>query len=221
MIWLLLGINQLTYTRKNSNDAFVRIEPTEGLSEITFPYAVPGTNLVIEALVYYDGPFLENGSDLELFNSVALLLRNTSAQGITEAEITMQGNLIWCFRAMDISPNATVLVVESGGAKYEDNHVTACTGWSKVEPGGWDPEKYLYIDSPDIGTVCITNITDTELTGIRLLYKNWLPQNEIYVGGITYEFCIERIAAGQTVTLRPEHYVKGYSRFIKIYAGEI
>lgn len=218
---VLLGINQMAYAQYYNQDPYLQLQPTEGNTQIRFPYEITGTGLIAEALVYYDGPFLENHSEEELFNSVALLLRNTSEHGITQAEILITGNEIWFFQAKHIPPKGTVLVVESSGAKFNDTSITACTGWEKAEAGLWNVERFLHIDSVDMGTVAVTNITDTELSNIRLLYKNWLPQNDVFVGGITYEIQIDRLAAGQTVLLQPEHYAQGYNKFIRIYADEI
>lgn len=221
MAGILLQINQAAYVQYDPKEPLLYVQTSAGESEISFPFKVPGTNLVAEALVYYDGPLLENGSDMQLFNSVALLLRNTSEWGIRKAEIQVQWEDIWCFRASYIPPKATVLVVESSGAKFADTLVTACTGGQEVEIGVWEVDNLLRVDSIDMGTVSVTNTTGAELTNICLLYKNWLPQNKMYVGGITYEIQIDRISAGETIILKPNHYAKGYSRFIKIYADEI
>ena len=220
-IWItgiLFGVNQVAYTQHNSKEAYLQVKPTEGKIEIGFPFEVPGTSLVAEALVHYDGPFLEDRSEMELFNSVALLVRNNSQQGIAHAKITVIGNESWIFEAQYIPPMGTVLVLESSGAQFTESQITECSGWETVWCNGWQIDSLLQIGSVDMGTVAVTNITDTNLSNIRLLYKNWLPDSEIYVGGITYEVQIGQLLPGETVMVQPEHYAQGYSKFINVYA---
>ncbi len=220
-IWItgiLLGVNQVAYAQYNSKEAYLQLRPTEGKKEIGFPFEIPGTSLVAEALVHYDGPFLEDRSETELFNSVALLVRNNSHQGIAHAEITVKGNENWTFEAQYIPPMGTVLVLESSGAQFNESQITECSGWETVWCEGWQIDSLLQIDSVDMGTIAVTNITEANLTNIRLLYKNWLPDSEIFVGGITYEVQICQLLPGETVLVQPDHYARGYSKFINVYA---
>ena len=217
---ILFGVNHTVYAQLSTANTLLHVQPTAGDGEISFPYEIPGTTLVAEALVYYDGPFLENSSNIELFNSAALLLRNTGNEGILQAEITVQGEKSWVFSVWDIPPKGTVLVGESSGAQLEDLTVTACTGWQRVQSGVWDAGISLRIESLDMGTVAVTNMTEETLHNVRLLYKNWLPQSGIYVGGITHEARIDQLLPGQTVTLEPGHYAKGYSSIVRVYTDE-
>lgn len=50
----------------------------EMVQEITFPYHVPNTELIVEEVVSYDGIFLEDGSDTEISGVTALILKNNS-----------------------------------------------------------------------------------------------------------------------------------------------
>lgn len=196
------------------DDLYLQVQPAAPLN---FPFAVTGTSLVAEALVNYDGPFLEDGRGREVFNCVALLLHNTTSKEIRQVRISIQGTECWFFEAKNIPPNARILVLESSGAKLTDHLVWSCSGWEVAESNGQQTIFCLRIAHVDMGTIAVTNAGQTTLTDICLLHKNWLPGNEIYVGGITYENRIDRIEPGKTVYLQPEHYAYGYSKFIMWY----
>jgi len=85
------------------------------------------------------------------------------------------------------------------------------------EKGEQPVKGFLQFDCVDMGTVAVTNVGQTAITDVRLLHKNWLPDSEIYVGGITYETRIDRIEPGKTIFLQPEHYAYGYSKFVIWY----
>ena len=57
----------------------------EQTGEISFPYAIPDTGLVIQKIAAYDGVFLEDGTDEEITGVAAMVLENT---GETAVEYT-------------------------------------------------------------------------------------------------------------------------------------
>ena len=219
-IWvcgILLAVNRSVYVQTDAQETLLELQPSQPVETLDFPFAVSGTSLIAEALVSYDGPFLEDGYGREVFNCVALLLHNTAAQEIRQVRISVQGTECWMFEAKNIPPNARILVLESSGAQLQDFFIISCAGWQAVEDGEQPVKGFLQFDCVDMGTVAVTNVGQTAITDVRLLHKNWLPDSEIYVGGITYETRIDRIEPGKTIFLQPEHYAYGYSKFVIWY----
>lgn len=200
------------------------IEPTAETSEeaqtLSFPVQVDGTSLVAEHMVYYEGPFTEDGSDEPVVGISALVLRNAGQQEIAEAEVILEkGQTRLTFRGYDIVPGQSVMVLEADGKGYVKEGFTACTGWVREAEGLPVPLETLLIESVDMGTLAVTNQTDHTLRDICLYHKTYLPDGT-YVGGISYHTRIEVLAPGQTVQVSPEHYADGYSKVFKVTAEQ-
>ncbi|MEE1327426.1 MAG: hypothetical protein UHS47_02670, partial [Oscillospiraceae bacterium] len=57
---------------------------------LSFPYAIPGSDLVIEQVNSYDGLFFEDGSDREVSNVTAIVLANKGNSCMEYVNITMK-----------------------------------------------------------------------------------------------------------------------------------
>lgn len=183
----------------------------------TLPAVVDGTCLIAERIAVYDGPFLEDGSDKEVFNVTALVLRNASDQGVEKARVILKaGEHCLIFEASQIPAGEAVVVLEKNRTAYGITSFSSCTGWALAGTGDWTFPDLLTVEDVDLGTICVTNLSDAPLENIRLYYKTCLSEAGVNVGGITYELVVERVEAGQSVLLEPYHYASGYSRIVRI-----
>ena len=57
-------------------EAGVQEDSSKEAEGLVFPYAIPDTGLVVEKVIPYSGHFLEDGSNDEVKDSVALILKN-------------------------------------------------------------------------------------------------------------------------------------------------
>lgn len=216
-------------------DTELQFQPTQSLSvqlrepirekpvptPISLPCAVSGTALIAERLVSYDGAFLESGSGYEVRSVAALLLKNTGDMGISEASVVLeQGGRQLTFKATQIPPGASVLVLAESAKRYAQGAITGCYGWIDWESDGWWPEELLCFEEADMGSLWVTNITGSPLSEIRLYYKTDYADGLFYLGGVTYDIYIDSIGAGERVLLRPEHYAGNSSKFLRIQCGD-
>ena len=181
----------------------------------TFPFTVAGSNLVAKQLVMYEGPYLETGGDVPVSDITALILCNNGQTEIAQAEVTLTGEEKLSFYVSNIMPGAQVLVLEKDAAPWKNREITGCDGWVREEDRQPLPQQALRIEEVDMGTLSVTNTTPEKLTDIWLFYKNYVPEGDLYVGGITYIETIESLEPGQTVQIKPARYAAGYSRIIK------
>lgn len=187
------------------------------LSEpITLPCRVEGTGLIAQQLVMYEGPYLENGGDVPVSDITALLLYNDGKQEIDQTEVILTAQQELTFLASNIMPGARVLVLEKNATPWQQWQVLGCSGWVNAVAGSQMPEAALEITEVDMGTLSVTNTTDEGLGELWLYYKNYLPEEELYIGGITFIKTIEYLNPGQVLLVNPEHYAVGYSRIVKI-----
>lgn len=182
---------------------------------LEFPLPVVGTDLIARQLIMYEGPFLENGSDTPVSDIMALLLYNDGQQEIAQAEVTVTAGEKLTFFASNIMPGAQVLVLEANAHPWQDAPVTSCTGTVNLQRNNPLPEQALQIETVDMGTLLVTNTTKADLRDVWLFYKNYVPEGEVYVGGITYIQPIDYLPSGQTLRLEPSHFAAGYSRILK------
>ena len=73
------------------------------------------------------------------------------------------------------------------------------------------------------GSLLVTNITETDIPCIRIFYKFYMYDTNVYVGGITYTAKVTNLAAGASCIVTPSHYLQGYSKIImvKTYDTEV
>lgn len=180
--------------------------------EISLPAAIPGTSLIAEYLVCYDGPFIEDRSDAPVANAAALVLRNAGDQLVKRADVIVdRAGEQYHFSATYILPGMSVMVLEASGADYFRDGITELSGTDELQPYLPSAFQTLALQHTDLACITVTNLSDTEMKKIILYHKNYLP-NGTYVGGITYETIIASLPPNGTATVFPEHYAEGYSK---------
>ena len=202
-------------------------EPEETVPETTvptgvhFPYAIPGTELVIDALNPYTGVFLEDGSDRDAVEIYAIILRNTSSHCAEYVQITLirEDGVELIFTASAVDANSRVVVMEANAEPYLDMEYADCTAdvarISHLEMS----EDLISIEENIDGSLAVTNISGVDIPCVRIFYKFHMEDVDVFVGGITYTAKLENLAADETRTVRPSHYAQGNSRIVmvKIY----
>lgn len=189
-------------------------------TDCVFPYKVPGTTLIAQKIFPYDGPFLEDGSDREVFDVAALQICNIGSREISKAYIEIKlDDSILTFYGEHIPPGIPVLLLECDAKTYGQGSLTACTGWQIVSESNIVTEKEISITDRPMGTVAVTNLTEHSIHSICLYYKSWLSPPNIYVGGITYFVNIPILEPGQTEYLYPQHYASGFSKIVSVTVG--
>ncbi len=169
------------------------------------------TPLVVERLAYYDGAFYEDGTGTEVINVAALELRNSSDVTIPFASVVVYTETCrYEFEATMLPPHSTVLIPELNRAQLTEKEIARCFGWITVSHTSV-PEN-LTVHENDKIYIC--NTSDKAVKNIRVYYKTYLSQEQIYVGGRAYVQEIPYIAAGETVSFLPAYYAPGYSRVV-------
>lgn len=180
--------------------------------ELRLPAAIPGTSLIAEYMVCYEGPFIEDRSDAPVVDVAALVLRNAGDQLVTRADVTVErAGEQYHFSATYILPGMSVMVLEASGADYFRDGITTLSGAEKTEPYLPAVFRALELQHKDLACITVTNLSDREMKNLILYHKTYLPDGTL-VGGITYKTEIEALPPDGTVTIYPEHYAKDYSQ---------
>ncbi len=182
-----------------------------------FPTRVQETTLMLMALSAYDGPYLEDTSDKEVFGITALQVINTGDAVISHCEIQLHcDEITLCFGGEQIPPGVPVVLLERNAVAYAKRSLLGCYGWQSTIANDLYASKQIFIDDRAMGTVIVTNTSGKPLRNIRIYYKNWLSTPGFLVGGIAYAVTIPELKAGQTELLYPYHYAKGYTRVVSV-----
>ena len=183
--------------------------------KMALPYAIPDTELVIEALNSYDGAYLEDGSDAKAENILAMVVCNTGKQAVEYAEILLQGEKgTYRFHVTGLESQGRVVVQALEMAEAEEQDYQGAVAQVALIDEFGMAEKFLKIVEKEDGQLQVTNRSSRNIPCVRLFYKFYMSDQEVYVGGITYTVKLENLEAGESAMVRPSHYVPGSSRVI-------
>lgn len=214
---LLMDADAVIMKRKDI-DVIAALQPPETTTEsgketVALPFQLKGTQLIAEHMVSYEGPYIEDGSDVPVFNIAALMIYNTGQQEIEQVSITLYlREQTLTFSGQNILPGMHVMLLEQSKQSYTQAEIVnySCTYTEQNE----DEAIAVYIAERGMGELVIKNCTDEALSDVVLYHKLWQPA-DIYVGGITYITHVGSLQPGQTLSVMPEHYAAGYSKIIK------
>ena len=194
-------------------------EPTETVpSGLQLPYLIPGTELVLETVNPYTGVFLEDGSDAEVQNIYTVVIRNRSSHcaEYIDLTITREDGKKLNFIASAIEAGATVVVMESSAAGYEEVGIETCSARVATLEQMEMSRDAIEIKEDASGSLVVTNISDVDIPCLRIFYKFYMPDVNVYVGGITYTAKVLDLGKGETKVVIPSHYAKGNSKVVMI-----
>lgn len=172
--------------------------------EMSLPYTVPGTQLVIDRMDSYSGIFIEDGSDKEVSDIFAIHVQN-QGENVEYSSINLEvgGNEL-NFAISDLPSGAAVSVLESSAAAYETGSVLY-RGSQTAYISAFDMlSSEVGIVTGNDNSLSVTNQTESDIPCLRIFYK--FAKDQEYLGGITYTAKINELRAGETRTIYPSHF---------------
>lgn len=197
-------------------------KPTEEPDRsIRFPYAIPDTNLVIEQVNSYNGIFFEDGSDRVVANVAAIVLTNKGDSCVEYVNITMKcGDIQLQFTGSTLDAGARMIVLETDSKSLPNGKYTDCTAEIASVTQLVLSEEQVRVEEQENGSLLITNLTEAEIPCIRIFYKYYMDDVDVYVGGITYTAKVVDLEAGESCTVTPSHYYSGFSKILMVKTYE-
>lgn len=190
--------------------------PTQTVTEnMTFPFLIPETKLVAQSLGLYEGELLELDSSEFVVDAAALEVTNQSDREVAFAYITLAvGEADYHFVATNLPAGSTSLLIEMEGKAYRADSCSACTAWVRYGKTRSEDENLL-VTEQGMDILRLENISEKTLENVVLYYKNYLIEESLYLGGVTYQMEIGTLQPGQCLEISPFRYVSGYSKIIK------
>jgi hypothetical protein len=74
----------------------------------------------------------------------------------------------------------------------------------------------IYVEENGKGGLLVTNLTKENIPCVRIFYKYYMDDVEVYVGGITYTAKLVDLKAGKSIVVTPSHYYAGFSKVLMV-----
>ena len=200
------------------------IEPGSSEPAVSFPCQIPGYDLVIEKLAAYQGMFVEDGSNAMVEDVAMLLIHNLSDAPVEYTQICVRyGQEELYFNISALPAGEKMVVQEKSGKPMPQGSASAAKA---LVIQGADMEmsahKVRVVDNGD-NTLTVENLTDKNIPIVRVFYKYYMEQEDIFVGGIAFTLRITQLAPGSSVTVQPAHFNSQSSRVVMVltYDSEV
>jgi len=184
---------------------------------IAFPYVIEGTDIVVEQIGSYDGYFIEDGSDKEVSGIAAIILKNNGGDLRFVGIGISQGERSLAFSGSIIPAGATVVLQEQNGAAYSASDPYYSATASTESTDGFEmSEDLVSVKDNTNGGLTVTNISGKMLPLVKIYYKNYLPDEKAYVGGITYCITLKDVEPETSTDVSASHYDSKYGKVLEV-----
>ena len=191
---------------------------------VPFPCRIPGYDLTIEKLAPYTGLFVEDGSNANAQNVAMLQVKNDGDYPVEYAQIRLvcgQKELLFDISAL---PAGQQLVVqEKTGKTIGEEKATSASALvvqrAKME---MSEEQIQVIDNGD-NTLTVRNLTGETIPTVRIFYKYYMEDENLFVGGIAFTARVTGLGAGASMKIQPAHFTSRTSRVVMVltYDSEV
>ena len=167
----------------------------------------------------YSGKFLEDGSDKDKENILAIVVKNTSDQVIDYGEITMKisgKSGILKFKVTNLKPGASALVMESSGEvefNTQDRYIYVGSNSNTIKSTSFKEDEVAITTKGN--KITVENLTDKNINKVYVYYKTVSPGN-CYLGGVTYRLKLQNVRSGKSVSAESRHFSNLSSEIIKV-----
>lgn len=201
---------------ENSENQDLETEGTdEKVKKLTFPYELEDGKLELTSIFQFTG-FNPDCNNEEGEDIAALSIVNQSEEHVKNAEIKVKltdGRTL-LFEIQDLPADASVMVFEKNNAGYGNTDECAeITG-----KASWEEETALAKEQLSIGvsgtTVTLTNISEEEVS--NLLLHCHCKMDDSYFGGLTYQYPVERLQAGESISIEAEDCYLGEASVVRV-----
>lgn len=201
----------------------VEITPSTG-TELSFPCQIPGYGLTIEKLAPYSGMFVEDGTNITVANVAMLLIYNNGDFPVEYTQISIRyGQEELLFDVSALPMGARIVVQEKNGKAIPSGKPSAANAMVVERADMELSEDIISVTDNGDNTLTIRNLTDQIIPTVRVFYKYYMADADVFVGGISFTVRITRLAAGSSITVRPSHYTSTTSRLVMVltYDSEV
>ena len=191
---------------------------------VSFPCTIPGYDISIEKMGPYNGIFVEDGSNANVKNVAMLMVKNNSDFPVEYIQIRVlcgQEELLFDISALPAGER--LVVQEKTGKTISEDQATSATALVVRRADMEMSEgKVQVIDNGD-NTLTVKNLSNETIPTIRVFYKYYMEDGNLFVGGIAFTVRVSMLGAGASVEIQPSHYASRTSRVVMVltYDSEV
>lgn len=193
------------------------------VSGLKLPYTIPGTGLILERVEAYSGIYVEDGSNADIQGVAMILLHNRGKSDIDLATIQLTyGEFTREFVVTSLPKGMSAVIQEKNKKAMAAGILTECTA-TVIESNKETQLSYTQIsvvENTD-NSLTIKNLTNRDIPSARIFYKYFMNDQQLLVGGVTFTVNVIDLKAGQTVTVKPSHYLVGASQIVMVQTYEV
>ena len=192
-------------------------DPDTGKVGITFPCEVPAHGLILEKLAPYDGMYVEDGSNQAVQGVAMLLVRNTGDTPLEYTQISVsygEETLLFDISALPVGEQ---LVVQEKQKKPVPEGTPTAANALVVHRAKMDmSSEQVRVTDNGNNTLTIENLTDKTIPTVRIFYKYYMEDQDMFIGGIAFTVRVTRLGANGKITLQPSHYTSESARVVMV-----
>lgn len=187
------------------------------VSSKSFPHQMGEGALTVVSVGKYTGPFIEDGTDVQVDSVAAVVVQNTGDKPIQHATVNLSTGeeKLYTFSLATLPVGTSALVLETD-KKFlaEDREITAFSA-DVTKSNEFETNSSKVEVTCEDGIIKLCNLTDTDFRGVYVRYKNFTVGN-VYFGGITYSASFDNVAAGGSYEYKAAHFYKDYSQVLMV-----
>ncbi len=127
-----------------------------------------------------------------------------------------QGTRSLAFTGSLIPAGSTIILQEQNGAVYSmDPYYSATATIDFADSFEMSQDLVSVKDNGKDGLV-VTNISDKTLPYVKIFFKNYLLDENIYVGGISYNITLDDLEPETSTEVSASHYSSEYSVILQV-----
>ena len=192
-------------------------DPDTGDDTISFPCQVPGYELTIEKMAPYSGMFVEDGTNADVTDVAMLLVSNNGDYPIEYTQIRiMCGEAEFLFDISALPAGEKLVVQEKNGKTITDVKAESATALVVRRADMSMSEGKVQVTDNGNNTLTIQNLTSETIPTVRVFYKYYMEDEDIFVGGIAFTVRVTQLGAGASVTIQPTHFTSQSSRVVMV-----
>ena len=191
---------------------------------ISFPCQIPGYGMTIEKIAPYSGMFVEDGSNTNSQNVAMLLVKNSGKHPVEYTQIRVQyGQEELLFDISALPVGEKLVVQEKSGKTISDGKATSASALVVQRADMEMSESEVQVTDNGDNTLTVKNLTKKTIPTVRIFYKYYMEDEQLFVGGIAFTVRIAQLGAGASVKIQPSHYTSQTSRVVMVltYDSEV
>lgn len=200
-----------------SSTVVIEPESAEEDGKLQFPFEIKGYDMEIVGLGAYTGVFVEDGSNEQVSGVAMLQVKNTGTAVIEYAELQVEVFLeILNFKIAALPAGESAVLLEQQRKMMPEEAPQKCVATVvQRESMGMSKEKISVTDAGD-NRLLIKNLTDQKQSNIRVFYKYYMADKEVFWGGIAFSLKVPELEAGKELMIQPAHYQSGACQIVMV-----